>query len=310
MFKKYFTLIVVPDATSEFKQIKVPYLLTRGLIVLSVVFVLSVAGLSFYMVTHYNDMLKLSTELPELRKNTHSQKNLLDRYEHDISELRQMVSRLKLVNAKLMLMAGVENPMDASVNLAVGGFEETPGISSLAEGGLQEEMEKNMRAKISNLDQLKGTAADQEELSQRMMEFFQDQQSLLDSTPSVWPVKGWVTSGFGTRKSPFTGKRTAHSGLDIATKSGTPIIAPANGIVSFAGTKGAFGKVMVIDHGNSYTTFYAHCKTLLKKVGDKVKRGDQIAKVGNTGRSTGSHLHYEVRVNGVTLNPNKYILDM
>ena len=309
MFKKYFTLIVVPDATSEFKQIKVPYLLTRGLIALLLLFVLFVGGLSYYMVTYYKNMQELVTALPELRKNTHSQKALIDRYEHDISELRQMVSRLKLVNAKLMLMAGVEMNADSPVNLAMGGFDETPGISGLTEE-FQQEMEKNMAAKINTLDKLKGSAVDQEELSQRMMEFFQDQQTLLDSTPSVWPVKGWITSGFGIRKSPFTGKRTMHSGLDIATKSGTPIIAPADGIVSFAGKKGAFGNVLVIDHGNGYATFYGHCKKLLKKVGDKVKRGDKIAQVGNTGRSTGSHLHYEVRVKGVAENPNKYILDL
>jgi murein DD-endopeptidase MepM/ murein hydrolase activator NlpD len=309
MFKKYFTLIVVPDATSEFKQIKVPYFFTRTLVVLLGVFILSVAGLSYYMVTHYKNMKELVTALPELRKNTHSQKDLVDRYERDISELRQMVSRLKLVNAKLMLMAGVEINSDSPVNLAMGGIDETLDMSALTED-FQQELEESIKNKIASLDSLRDAAVDQEELAQRMMEFFQDQQTLLDSTPSVWPVRGWITSGFGTRKSPFTGKRTMHSGLDIATKSGTPIIAPANGIVSFAGKKGAFGNVMVIDHGNGYTTFYGHCKKLLKNVGDKVKRGDAIAQVGNTGRSTGSHLHYEVRVKGVAENPNKYILDI
>lgn len=101
-----------------------------------------------------------------------------------------------------------------------------------------------------------------------------------------------------------------HSGIDIATKTGTPIKSPADGIVSFSDTKDAFGKVIVIDHGYGYTTFYGHCSKLLKKVGDKVKRGDVIANVGNTGRSTGPHLHYEVRVNGVATNPTKFILDL
>jgi murein DD-endopeptidase MepM/ murein hydrolase activator NlpD len=100
-----------------------------------------------------------------------------------------------------------------------------------------------------------------------------------------------------------------HAGIDIATKTGTPIAAPADGVVSFSGRKGAFGKVLVIDHGYGYSTFYGHCSSLKKKVGDRVKRGDVIAYVGNTGRSTGPHLHYEVRVNGVATNPTKYILD-
>jgi murein DD-endopeptidase MepM/ murein hydrolase activator NlpD len=101
-----------------------------------------------------------------------------------------------------------------------------------------------------------------------------------------------------------------HAGIDIATKTGTPIKAPADGIVAFAGTKDAFGKVLVIDHGYGYTTFYGHCSKLEGKVGDRVKRGDVIAYVGNSGISTGSHLHYEVRVNGVATNPTKFILDL
>jgi murein DD-endopeptidase MepM/ murein hydrolase activator NlpD len=248
-------------------------------------------------------------ELPHVRKNARSQKSLIERYEQDITELRQMVSRLKLVNAKLMLMAGVENPLNTQISFGVGGGEETFELTSIVEN-FKQESEKSMLQRLTNLDRLKAAAVDQEELSQRLMEYFQDQQTLLASTPSIWPVRGWVTSGFGRRKSPFTGKRTMHSGIDIATKSGTPIIAPADGIVSFSGTKGAFGKVLVVDHGNGYTTFYGHCKKLQKKVGDRIKRGDVIATVGNTGKSTGSHLHYEVRVSGVATNPTKFILDL
>ncbi len=307
--KKFFTLIVVPDATSQFKQIKVPYLLTRGLLVFGVVLLLGIVGVSYYLVTHYQDMKFIIRELPDARKATRQQKALLERYEQDITELRQKISRLKLVNAKLMLMAGVENPLENQVNFGIGGAESGLELSNMVER-FEQESEEAILQKISNLDKLKEAAMNQEELSQRLMEFFQDQQTLLASTPSIWPVHGWVTSGFGKRKSPFTGKRTMHSGIDIATKTGTKIIAPADGLVSFSGTKGAFGKVLVIDHGNGYSTFYGHCDKLYKNVGDKVKRGDSIAEVGNTGTSTGSHLHYEVRVNGVATNPTKYILDM
>ena len=101
-----------------------------------------------------------------------------------------------------------------------------------------------------------------------------------------------------------------HEGLDIATKTGTPIMSPADGVVAFSGIKGSFGRVLVIDHGYGYTTFYGHCSSLEKKVGDKVKRGDGIAYVGSSGQTTGPHLHYEVRVNGVCTNPTKYILDL
>lgn len=309
MKKKYFTLIIVPDATSKFKQLKLPYLLTRGLIAGIILGILAVAAMSYYLVINYQDMTQTIKEFPEIRKETRNQKVLIERYETDITELRQMVSRLKLVNAKLMLMAGIENPADITVNLGVGGVDSEAEFASLIQG-FHEHSEEVILQKIENLSTLKQDAVSQEELSQRLMEYFQDQKTLLASTPSIWPVKGWVTSGFGTRKSPFTGKQTMHSGLDIATKTGTPIKAPADGIVSYSDRKGAFGKVLVIDHGYGYTTFYGHCSALLKEVGDKVKRGDVVAKVGNTGTSTGPHLHYEVRVNGVATNPTKFILDL
>lgn len=305
--KKYFTLIIVPDATSHFRQMKVPYLLTRGILALTVLLLLGGAATAYYMARRYQDMTLMIRDLPEIRKTTRSQKTLIDHYEKDAMELRQVVSRLKLVNAKLMLMAGVENPIGEEINFSVGGdgsFE----FASIVES-FERKTEASMKEKVENLETLKASAADQEELSQRLMEFFQDQQTLLASTPSIWPVRGWVTSGFGKRKSPFTGRQSMHYGLDISTKTGTPIVAPADGVVSYSDRKGAYGLVLVIDHGYGYSTFYGHCSKLGKSVGDKVKRGDVIAYVGNTGRSTGSHLHYEVRVRGVATNPTKHIID-
>lgn len=305
MAKKYFTLIVVPDATAKFRQIKVPYYFTHTLIISGIILLLTVPLVSYLMVKNYQDMRRDVTDLPKMRKETRDQRFLIEQYEHDIRELRQTISRLKLANKKLMLMAGVDTTASSQVNFGgIGGGLDTDELSSIIQ-----ETEETLLQKIEHLAKLKETAIDQEELSQRLMEFFQDQKTLLASTPSIWPVKGWVTSGFGMRKSPFTGRKTMHAGIDIATKTGTPIAAPADGVVSFSGRKGAFGKVLVIDHGYGYTTFYGHCSSLKKEVGDRVKRGDVIAYVGNTGTSTGPHLHYEIRVNGVATNPTKYILD-
>jgi murein DD-endopeptidase MepM/ murein hydrolase activator NlpD len=100
-----------------------------------------------------------------------------------------------------------------------------------------------------------------------------------------------------------------HKGLDVATRTGTPIIAPADGLAIFSGREGGFGNMLAIDHGYGIVTKYAHCSTIDVKIGQKVKRGDIIARVGNTGRSTGPHLHYEVAVNGVAVNPSRYILN-
>ena len=115
-------------------------------------------------------------------------------------------------------------------------------------------------------------------------------------------------SGFGYRIDPFTGQVKMHEGLDIAAPPGTPIIAPADGTIKFAGERRGFGLTLEIDHGYGYTTLYGHCQRIDVEEGNRVTRGDVVAHVGSTGRSTGPHLHYEVRVSQIPVNPIHYIL--
>jgi murein DD-endopeptidase MepM/ murein hydrolase activator NlpD len=132
---------------------------------------------------------------------------------------------------------------------------------------------------------------------------------MLTHTPSVWPVMGWVTSGFGFRTNPFTGLTQMHEGLDISNRVGTPVVAPANGIVSDVGNDNAVGKMVVIFHGFGMTSRYGHLNKVFVKIGQSVKRGDKIAEIGMSGKTTGPHLHYEVRLNGISVNPMRYILN-
>ncbi len=134
-------------------------------------------------------------------------------------------------------------------------------------------------------------------------------KDLLLATPSILPARGWLTSRFGYRSDPFTGKPTMHSGLDIAAMHGTPVVAASSGIVSYVGYEAGYGKIVTIDHGYGVSTRYAHNSELFVKVGQKVKRREKIAAVGSTGRSSGPHLHYEVRVEGVPVDPENYILE-
>jgi len=134
-----------------------------------------------------------------------------------------------------------------------------------------------------------------------------DERSLLGSKPRGWPTRGMVTSGFGMRRSPFSGRPTMHEGMDIAARTGSPVHATADGIVSRSETVAGYGKLVVIDHGYGFQTYYGHNSKIHVKVGQRVRRGEKIAAVGNTGASTGSHLHYEVRRNNLPLNPKKYI---
>ena len=137
--------------------------------------------------------------------------------------------------------------------------------------------------------------------------YLSKQRSILAATPSIWPINGWITSGFGKRASPLTGEPGRHYGVDIANEVGTPIRATADGLVVYAGWQNGYGRMVVIEHGYGFSTRYGHCSSVDVKVGDEVKRGQIISYVGSSGRSTGSHLHYEVRIHGVPVDPVKYL---
>jgi len=142
-----------------------------------------------------------------------------------------------------------------------------------------------------------------------LREFFKNQRSRLGTIPSIWPVRGQLSSGFGYRRSPFSGEKEFHKGLDIAAEMNTPIVASANGIVSAIGRDRLSGRTLCVNHGDGIETIYAHLQEIIVKKGQHVKCGDTVALVGNTGRSTGPHLHYAVLLKGVPVNPINYIAD-
>lgn len=142
-----------------------------------------------------------------------------------------------------------------------------------------------------------------------LYEHLQDRVDRLTHTPSIQPALGWLSSRFGWRHNPFVGKKTFHAGLDVANKIGTPIFSPADGVVRRTGAMGSFGLVVIIDHGYNMMTKYAHTSKVYVQKGQKIKRGEKIAAIGSTGRSTGPHLHYQVEVAGKPVDPESFILD-
>ncbi len=140
-------------------------------------------------------------------------------------------------------------------------------------------------------------------------QYLLDKDSFLKSTPTLLPTRGWITSYYGERKNPISGRIKMHEGLDIGARIGSPVLAPADGIITYSGSKPGFGSLVQIDHGYGLETIFAHNKNALVRKGDIVRRGEIIAQVGNTGSSTGPHVHYEIRVNGTPVDPLYYILD-
>ena len=130
----------------------------------------------------------------------------------------------------------------------------------------------------------------------------------LDHTPSIMPTKGWLTRGYGTKRDPFTGENKLHAGIDVSNRIGTPVVATAHGTVVQVERQKGLGKMVKIDHGNGYVTIYGHLSEFKVKRGQKVKRGEVIALMGNTGYSTGPHLHYEIERNGRAINPMNHVI--
>jgi murein DD-endopeptidase MepM/ murein hydrolase activator NlpD len=235
-----------------------------------------------------------------------SQRKQIQAFAEKIDSLKTRLVELNDFEKKIRVIANLEHPEDQAGLFGIGGSK--PEDLNI---GLELDKKHNglIREMHDQIDQIESAIYRQDVGFESLLEGIEKQQNLLASTPAIHPVDGWVTSGFGYRESPFTNKKEFHKGIDIAAPKGTPIVATANGTVTSAGAKGTLGRVMTIDHGHGIVTRFAHVAKFLKSPGDQVKRGETVALVGNSGRSTGPHVHYEVHLNGIPVNPKKYILD-
>ncbi len=161
----------------------------------------------------------------------------------------------------------------------------------------------------TELKHLSRQIVEEEESFKELIDTIMEIESRWAGTPSIWPVKGWVTSSFGPRVSPFTGRRAMHNGLDIAARRGTKVTASADGTIYKIGFDNELGRGIFIRHGHGKTTIYGHLDRQVVSIDQEVKRGQVIGYVGSTGKSTGPHLHYEVRVNNISVDPMRFILN-
>lgn len=287
MASRHFTLMIIPASGERVRRLVVPRWM---LVTCMVVFSLSMS-IAVYVASDYTVLNSNQIELMRLQAENSDQRQEFQRLAMDFSDIRQELVVLAENDARIRLLADLENST-SDVPVGIGGAPEAEELNNISE--LQQQI-NSMRLAIDMRRQ------SQEEIRSLL----NDQQSLTGSTPQGWPTKGWVTSYFGMRKSPYTGRLKKHEGLDIAANTGTPVITTADGVVARVETSSGYGKTVVIDHGYGYRTLYAHNSKFLVKRGQKVSRGDKIAEVGNTGRSTGPHVHYEILLNGVTIDPRK-----
>jgi murein DD-endopeptidase MepM/ murein hydrolase activator NlpD len=292
MANEFYTLIVVPHAKARFRKFQVSVRLTRWVMASLGVLALALVGI----VTHYTWISVEVAELKRLRGENLALAAKARAYEENAGRLQARVLTLQNMVTKLGLMAGVE---DSLPDERLGGVG---GLSSLETTAPSVDV-------ASSLQDIDQTVAALTEKSSRLQAFFEDQQVLLAATPSIWPVRGYLSASFGNRKDPFTGMPDFHPGIDISTPRGQKIVAPADGVVAFVGRKKGYGKALVINHGFGVVTRYGHLDGWDVRPGQRVRRGDVVAFVGNTGRSTAPHLHYEVWVNDQLRNPIEFILD-
>jgi murein DD-endopeptidase MepM/ murein hydrolase activator NlpD len=302
-----YTIMILPNPASKTYRFSISKRVLQ--IIVGGTSVLTVLILVFLV--QYAFMMNKMWELNALRQETKTQKVQIQTFAQSIEEIKQQMNRLKEFDTKLRVITDIGLSKERAQLLGMGGTQE-PALEDYIntpapeKSGFQKELLHGMQRDLSYLQ---NEAAQQEVSFQELASAVKNKQSMWASTPSVWPVRGWLTSGFGNRLSPFTGGVMLHNGIDIATRMATPITAPASGIVSYVGYHNGLGKMVKINHGYGIQTLYGHLSNFNVQAGHRVKRGDVIAYVGNTGLSTGPHLHYEVVVNNIPVNPMKYILN-
>lgn len=299
--KEYFTIMIVPGPNSQVRTLRI----AKSAIRTAMYSILGVLLLSVYLVYEYNDVKDKVWELQTVREELMQQKTEVQNIALDLLDYKRQMFLLRDLDTKLRRVVRLGPRDKAQQVLGIGGPDEL-GLQNLAALGEKRQAEA-IKEMSKELSQLKGAASRQEASLQMLIEYFEDKRSLYASTPSTWPVRGWVTSRFGTRISPFSGIEKPHEGIDIAAQTGTPVVSAADGVVIKAGFMTGYGNLIEISHGYGLRTLYAHNSRINVKAGQRVHRGDVIAYAGDSGSSTGPHLHYEVKMNGIPVNPAKYL---
>jgi murein DD-endopeptidase MepM/ murein hydrolase activator NlpD len=297
MPKRFYTILVLPDATSTAQKFHI----TRSAItILSVVAVVAVLGFGFFVYQYVNLNVRL-IELKRLRQEAGER----TQFAAKVSQLETELARLRDLDRALRVAAGLDRSQ--SPDAGEGGAESMSRAALL--DAVQQRSGRLMESVNRDLEVLGQEIVSRERSLQELKRYLDEKRSLLASTPTITPASGLVTASYGYRRSPFTGQREVHEGLDIAAPYGTPVVATADGIVTFVGPLAAYGHVVFVNHSHGFATFYAHNSRYQVKEGQAVRRGDVLAYVGTSGRTTGPHVHYEVHVNGSIVNPLKYIVD-
>lgn len=305
-----YTIFVLPDPTSKPYSFSIRKKTCHYFLGFLFIGILVVMGFFAQSLSLLEDLSELNF-LRSKNKQQHSQLQILSK---TVDDLKQQMSHLLDLDRKLRVMTDLPPKPGAANTSGQGGPEEHLALGEGRDGIFPEQDEKSPTGKMvvslqQDIRHLRRQITGEQESFKELIKAISEIQSRWASTPSIWPVKGWVSSSFGKRTSPFTGDTVMHNGLDIVAQRGTIVTAPANGLVSEVRYDGDFGRLVVLRHGYGKSTYFAHLDKQLVRRGQTVLRGEPVGRVGSTGQSTGPHLHYEVRINGISVDPTRYILN-
>lgn len=302
MKNKHFTFLYLPEAGGNLKTVRIPKWLALGVISLVALFLTSAA----FVLVRSSSKLFHTNRLAAVEKENAVLKAKVNQYAKRVESLGREVHQNFDFQKKARLLANMDDLNTDVAEVGVGG-PDLEGSRSLL--GLGDEARAKVGPLEKDLDKLSRQARLQRESYEHIIAKLSADQNLLSATPSIRPVaSGFITSRFGRRMDPFTGQAASHYGVDYSARAGTPIMATADGVVTFTGRWYEFGWAVEISHGNGIVTRYAHCSKVLVQMGQRVTRGEVIARVGSSGRSTAPHLHYEVLLDGARKNPLAYVL--
>ena len=305
-----FEILLVPPGLVGTKKLQLSPIAMKAIVLVAIGFILVVLPLIGFIVVDYARMRsavgQLHAEKTHFDDKARAHGFQIRYFEQKLDLLETQLLKIQEMSYKLLTIAEIAPEERSEQLIGVGGAstaEEKPSFL------LEHSAGSRIRRLHKEIARLELETKLQEKQFTELHAHLSSKRSYLQSIPSIWPTRGWLTSGFGYRISPFTNTRHFHYGIDIAARKGSDVVTPADGRVRRIYRDKGFGVSITIDHGNRIVTKYGHLHKAHVKKGQRVSRGQVIASVGNTGRSTGPHLHYEVRVRDVPTNPMNYILD-
>jgi murein DD-endopeptidase MepM/ murein hydrolase activator NlpD len=276
--RRRYTFLIAPGSSSRVRQFSVHRNLVYGL----------AAALTIITVASaYGSYRLAQTEAMGLRNSALKQENIRlkqanEAYQNSYSRLKGQISYVEDMSRELSRHARMERSGDIDQQPGIGGPENVAALDKAAD-----QLEREVR---------------------RLNDRLRTDLLRLSSIPAGLPVKGYITDGFGMRRNPFNGEgREVHEGIDIAVEFGTPVTATADGLVIHSGPYSGYGNLVIVYHTNGITTRYGHLSRITVEAGQRIKRGDQLGHAGSTGRSTGPHVHYEIRENDQSVDPFRYV---